>query len=369
MGKANVLKNTTGRERAEADTDAALSVAHVEIARDHIKEEEQVQREKLIAQSHEMAGQIKAAMMFSKFGDVSRLVWLRQVKESKAYKAIGTWDYYCKYLGLDRRTIDEGIQNLRSFGEDFLETVAKMSVGYHELRKLRQMSHNGDVIIDTESVTIGDEQIPLTKDHSEDLQAAIESLLESKEKETEAARMEVKVKDRQLKSKDGQVKKLEKTLAKLEAKAEEHGYTPGEEAFIKKMEAARVTIDGFLMDFDTDYKGTIPEDATPRMQAAFMTTLGYLRRVITAMFDTASEVYGTADMDDDWVPPHLRPEEEAVAVAAADEDADTDAGKCAGCNWHKGMINPAKGVKIPGASGKCTRPQGLCDPENPDGDL
>lgn len=34
---------------------------------------------------------------------------------------------------------------------------------------------------------------------------------------------------------------------------------------------------------------------------------------------------------------------------------------CSSCNHHKGMSNPAKGVRIPGEYGKCTREGGLCD--------
>lgn len=37
-------------------------------------------------------------------------------------------------------------------------------------------------------------------------------------------------------------------------------------------------------------------------------------------------------------------------------------GNCEKCGHRKGMINKKKGVRIPGGSGKCTRPGGLCVP-------
>ncbi|WP_155321220.1 hypothetical protein [Desulfosarcina ovata] len=233
-----------------------------------------------------------------------------------------------------------------------------MSVGYRELRKLRQIASDGNITVDAEFVTIGEEQIPLSPDHTEDLQAAIENLLENKTREAEEARKAANVKERQLRSKEGQLRKAEKRLATLEGKAEERGYTAAEEAYIKKVEAARVTIDGFMMDFDPDIAGTVPEDATARMRAAYMTTLGYLRRVITAMFDTASDIYGDADMDDDWLPPHLRPGYEP-------DTRPDDGPDCRTCEHHKGMMNPEKGVRIPGETGKCTHPDGICKPIPP----
>ena len=36
---------------------------------------------------------------------------------------------------------------------------------------------------------------------------------------------------------------------------------------------------------------------------------------------------------------------------------------CNMCRFHKAMISPKKGVKIPGRYGKCIRPEGHCDPD------
>lgn len=302
MAKKDVIKRMT---RTDADTEAALEVVEMERKQEELKRMEQEEKERLIAQSHEMAGQIKAAAMFSKFGDVSRLVWLKQVKDTKSYRAIGTWDNYCEYLGLDRRTVDENIQNLRAFGEDFLETVAKMSVGYRELRKLRQLTQNGDVIIDAEYVTIGEEKIPLSTDSAEDLQAAIEGLLEYKNRMIDDQAATLKSKDKVLKDKEKLIQRQARELSVLEGKAEAKGLTPEEDAILQKLDNARTTIDGFLMQFDPE-KNPLPENATVRMRAKLMHTLDYFKRIIHATYDTAADLYGDPEMDDDWVPPHLR---------------------------------------------------------------
>jgi len=54
---------------------------------------------------------------------------------------------------------------------------------------------------------------------------------------------------------------------------------------------------------------------------------------------------------DDWTQPKSQPVTEAGAEPISN---------CSVCQFHKGMASSAKGVKIPGAYGKCIRPGGLC---------
>lgn len=38
-------------------------------------------------------------------------------------------------------------------------------------------------------------------------------------------------------------------------------------------------------------------------------------------------------------------------------------GDCSTCQWWKRKKSPRRGQPIPGGNGKCTRPQGHCNPE------
>lgn len=147
-------------------------------------EKVQVVRERLIAQTHEAIGRIQAAGAFRKLATVAELVWLKELKEAKVYRdlpGVGTWETLCKYLGKDRRTTDEDLQNLAMFGEDFLETSRQLSIGYREMRQLRQLTYDGEsfqvsedgktVIIEGESITLGD------ADAAPELEAALEKIL------------------------------------------------------------------------------------------------------------------------------------------------------------------------------------------------
>ncbi|NDY74462.1 hypothetical protein DO021_21525 [Desulfobacter hydrogenophilus] len=293
------------RKPMDPDTEAALAIVDMEQKQDRYRETEQQTRERLIAKCHEVIGRVQGLNMISEFANVSNFVWLKQVKDSKIYKdlpEIGTWDKFCNYIGLSRQKVDLDLQNLTTFGEAFLLTVGNLNVGYRDLKKLRQLTHEGSVAVDANSVTIGEEKIPLTPERSEDLQLAIESLLEAKNREIEDKEAQVKAKERILKDKSKTIDKQAHEISLMEGKAKKNGYTPIEESQMRAMDNSRTIIDGLLMEFDPE-RNPLPPDATPRMRAKLMHTLDYFRRVILATYDTAADEYGEPEIDDDWIPP------------------------------------------------------------------
>jgi len=346
-----------GKKRMDPVSEAALEVVKMEQLREDQVKQAQSERERQIAECYQFVGRLQANHLSQKFLTVSNLVWLNQIKKNKIYKGMtdgGTWPAFCNHLGFSDKKIDEDLQNLATFGEEFLLTVSSFSLGYRDLRKLRQLSHDGAVTIDAEFMVIGDERIPLDADHKEELQTAIETLVEQQAAMQQEFEAQKKAFSRVQTDTHKSLTRLQKDLAKLEKDAEAKGLTPAEDAFIQKCDNARLTIDGFLNQFDPSIN-PLPEDATPRMKATLMHTLAWFKRCIIASFDTANDVYGEPEMDDDWVPPHLRKKEEAAPEASEER-------VCNNCEFHKGMINSAHGVKIPHFSGKCTRPEGLCNP-------
>ena len=51
----------------------------------------------------------------------------------------GTWEEFCNLLGLSVSKVDEDINNLRTFGEEALENLSRIGVGYRELRQFRAL--------------------------------------------------------------------------------------------------------------------------------------------------------------------------------------------------------------------------------------
>ncbi len=294
--------------KTDPTTEAALEVVRMEQALESKAMNDQAERERLIAECHQVIGRVQANQLMAKFGNVASLVYLKQVKDSKIYKdlpGIGTWDLFCESIGLARRTVDEDLLNLSTFGEDFLETCCQLQVGYRDLKKLRKITHEGTAIATEEGLVIGDEIVPY--DDKEEFQAAIERLLEERDRQLEDAKASLRANEKVLKSKADLLKKQEKALARFEQQAEAKGLTPEEDAFVQKCENARITIDGFLNQFDPDIN-PLPDDATERMKNAIMHTLSWFKRCILTSFDTAADLYGLPDMDDGggWTPPHLQ---------------------------------------------------------------
>lgn len=103
------------------------------------------------AQAYELVGMLKAFDFTKKVTTVGTLKILAEIKEDKQYKGlelldkdknprhVGTWSEFCEALGYSVNKIDEDLQNLSKFGEDFLETSQRLGLGYREMRKLRKL--------------------------------------------------------------------------------------------------------------------------------------------------------------------------------------------------------------------------------------
>ena len=308
-----------GKRQVDPMSEAAMEVENLDRQREEQAKQAQAERDRRIAECHEAIGRVQGFQLLAKFGDVTNLVWLKDVKDSKVYRdlpGVETWDKFCEYLGIDRHTTDQNILNLSTFGEDFLVTATKMRVGYRDLRKLRQLTHNGAVVIDAEFMVIGEERIPLDADHKEDLQAAIETIIEQQAAMQAEVAAQKKAFDRVQKDTHDNVVKLQRELDKVTKQAEVKGLTSAEEEFVRDCEAAQVTIQGLLDRFDPSVN-PLPEDATPRMRATMMHTLAWFKRCVLASFDTAGDLYGLPEMDGGWMPPHLR---ESAPMGAGGEE-------------------------------------------------
>lgn len=178
----DIEKTVTALKQVQRDS--AMAMAPLEFERDRLQQEKDKQeyREEMIAECHEVIGRIQGFKAVGEFADVGKLVWLKQIKESKIYKDlpnIGTWDNFCNYIGLSRSKVDEDLTNMDVFGNTFLTTVGNLGLGYKDLRKLRQLTYDGSVIIDAEAetITIDGQIIPFNEEHTDEVQAAIESII------------------------------------------------------------------------------------------------------------------------------------------------------------------------------------------------
>lgn len=100
---------------------------------------------------NQLLGQAQMADSISKFSRTVRLTKLAYVKENKLYQALagqatpngsaltGTWEEFCGLLGYSKDKVDLDLLNLREFGEDALESMSRMGIGYREMRQFRKL--------------------------------------------------------------------------------------------------------------------------------------------------------------------------------------------------------------------------------------
>ncbi|MDF3932964.1 hypothetical protein P3W75_10005 [Pseudomonas citronellolis] len=100
---------------------------------------------------NQLLGQAQMADAFAKFSVTVTSSKMAFVKENKLYRALagkqsgngyqlqGTWEEFCGLLGMSREKADQDIANLRTFGEEALESMSRMGIGYRELRQWRRL--------------------------------------------------------------------------------------------------------------------------------------------------------------------------------------------------------------------------------------
>lgn len=101
---------------------------------------------------NQLLGQAQIAGAFEDFSRTVRTSKLAHVKENKLYRALagmknphgaenlrGTWEEFCGLLGRSVDQVDRDITNLRAFGEEALESMSRMGIGYRELRQYRRL--------------------------------------------------------------------------------------------------------------------------------------------------------------------------------------------------------------------------------------
>lgn len=101
---------------------------------------------------NQLLGQAQIAGAFEQFSRTVRISKLAYVKENKLYRETkgmktrtgsecleGTWEEFCNLLGMSVDKADMDIANLRAFGEEALESMSRMGIGYRELRQYRKL--------------------------------------------------------------------------------------------------------------------------------------------------------------------------------------------------------------------------------------
>lgn len=108
---------------------------------------------------NQLLGQAQMADSIGKFTATVAVSKMAYVKENKLYRGLagmhdrdgrglsGTWEEFCSLLGTSAPKVNEDINNLRQFGEDALESMSRMGIGYREMRQYRRLPEDAQAAL------------------------------------------------------------------------------------------------------------------------------------------------------------------------------------------------------------------------------
>lgn len=190
---------------------------------------------------NQLLGQAQMADAFEQFSRTVRTSKLAFVKENKLYRGLkgmktangsqfsGTWDDFCQLLGMSRDKVELDIANLRSFGEEALESMSRMGIGYRELRQFRRLPD------DQKSALI---EVAKEGDKTALLELA-EEMIAKHTKEKEELKTDLEISRQMLAEKKGEIEVLKDQSDELKAKLTRRATTetPDEEGQVLETEA------------------------------------------------------------------------------------------------------------------------------------
>ncbi len=246
------LKAKPGRKPGAAAEPVALVTNHAAIAEDvqtadalnALREGYGQERDLL----NQLLGQAQMADAFAKFSVTVTTSKLAFVKENKLYHALkgresgngyqlsGTWDEFCGLLNLSREKADLDIANLKAFGEEALESMSRMGIGYRELRQYRRLPEDQKLAL-IEVAKAGDKDGFL--DLAEEMIARHAKEKESLATQVEEAKATLEAKDRVLADKNERLTKLEEEgKRKFKPSAGSEAKTAQEQALLTELDQA-----------------------------------------------------------------------------------------------------------------------------------
>ena len=197
---------------------------------------------------NQLLGQAQA---FQAAGDLLRTFGVSKlalVKENKLYQQLsgmrtpngselkGTWVEFCSLLGISDDKANQDIANLKAFGEEALEQMQRIGIGYRELRQYRKLPEDQKQAL-IEVAKAGDKEgfVEL----AEEIIARHAKEKEALTAQVEEAAADLEAKDRVLATRAELIQKLEEqTARKFKPRAGSEAQTVEEQAVLDALDAA-----------------------------------------------------------------------------------------------------------------------------------
>ena len=269
---------------------------------------------------NQLLGQAQA---FQAAGDLLRTFGVSKlaiVKENKLYQQLagvvtpngseltGTWAEFCGLLGISDDKANQDIANLRAFGEEALEQMQRIGIGYRELRQYRKLPDDQKLAL-IEVAKTGDKEsfVELAEEiiakHAKEKEALQQEIAEVKEAAAD--------KDRVIAQKSNKIEELVEDKNRRERMTDAEKFAEMERLLT---EATLVSI-GDMQVIRRHIQDIRSEDKTPH--GVYMACANALQRVVSEAMGIAAD-WGIA------LTLAADPDDETFDDPNADEDLDDE---------------------------------------------
>ena len=280
------------------------------------------------AQAFQAAGNLLQTFGVSKLAFVKEHKLYQQLRGQRSPNGLelkGTWEEFCGLLGMSDEKANQDIANLQSFGEQALEAMSAMGIGYRELRQYRKLPEDQKLAL-IEVAKAGDKEsfVELAEEiiakHAKE-----KDQLTAQAKESAAV---IAAKDRVLK--DNAQKITEQAQALELARSEKFTPAPGsvartkaEAALLKEVFTQSLRINGRMRALFAAVDGALSDSgAGEAVQQAARAAVQHLAQQFA---DIAREFDIAIDLDERIDPPWTAEDEAALAALAAKNAAEDKA--------------------------------------------
>ena len=266
------------------------------------------------AQAFQAAGNLLRTFGVSKLALVKESKLYQQLSGMKAPNGLelkGTWVEFCGLLGVSDEKANQDIANLHAFGEDALEQMQRIGIGYRELRQYRKLPEDQKQAL-IEVAKAGDKEgfVEL----AEEIIAKHAKEKEALATQVEEAQATLEAKDRVLQTRAELIGKLEEQVAgKFKPLPGSEARTAQEQALLKELDegtsSAFLSMHRTFKAADAALSGSGARDA---IQARARQAVEFLAQQLA---DMCEEFGMSVDLDERINPSWLS--EDAIAAIEA----------------------------------------------------
>ena len=236
---------------------------------------------------------------------------LFKVKKEKEYKKGGmTWTQFCETLGLNVRSVDRALKDIRPLVENFSDKMTDLAgINFNKIRYLGRSTSAKVSKISQKGIEIDDRIIPISEEYKDEIEAYIDDL-KATEKKIKSEKKE------QIKAKERVIENLHKTIEDQAHDLARYGKRVGK-AQLSALEKDQLKIlEEFRNQFNVFATAMAPganpylAQASSRIRTEYGAIISYAVKMLEGLRDEAHEeldisIFPELGIDDGWVQPDL----------------------------------------------------------------